>query len=179
MITLTEWLKNPPKQVVKYPESILRNTTYLVLSFNDELKRVVDTMFSLMYTFGGVGISGPQVGLPYKIFVINQTGDWQNKSEEKVFINPEVISYGLRKNHSQEACLSLPGITGTIERSRRFLFSAHNIKGKVEKYAYESRLSRIVQHEIHHLDGILIIDKMSKTELKKFDETLKKMELPF
>ncbi len=176
MLTIDEWLDDVPRNVVKYPSRILRDENHLITTFDDKLKQLVNEMFAIMYDFKGVGLSSPQVGLNLKLFILNATGNPENPEQEKVFINPEVISYGIRKVESKEGCLSLPGVYGTIERSRRFLFSAYDLNGKKQKYAFEGMISKVCSHEFDHLSGILITDLMKKEELKLYESILLKLE---
>lgn len=174
---LKKWLENKPSSIIKYPDKILRSVAKSIDIFDDEttklLKDITNEMFNTMYTYNGVGLAAPQVGLPYKIIVCNATGNWTNGAEERVFINPEFISQSnLQKCEDIEGCLSLPEINSKIIRPKRFMFSACSIAGVKDKFAYVGRLSRILQHEIDHLNGILIIDKMKQEDLQVINHIL-------
>lgn len=176
MITLDEWFYSPPKKIVKYPDKILFEETHPILTFDSTLRKVVSKMFDIMYTFDGVGLAAPQVGLPYRIFVCNPTGRWEQTNEEHAFINPELIAYGARKSLEVEGCLSIPGVFGKISRPRKFMFSAYDANGKKDKFAFNDKLARVCQHEFDHLFQTLIINRMDQEDLKKHNHILNVLE---
>lgn len=153
-MNFTEFVANPPTEIVKYPAPILKQTALPVPEVNDEVRAAIAIMFRLMYEWHGVGLAAPQVGLPYQLFVAN------SGEKEHAFINPEVIHRGIRTASRVEGCLSLPGIHVAVERPHRFLFRALDAQGKMNKHAYEGLMGCICQHEYDHLHGILIIDKI-------------------
>lgn len=154
MFNMKNWLQNPPSEIVKIPNEILTTPTKPVedISLIPDIAKI---MFQLMYKFHGVGLAAPQVGLPYRFFVCNNNPS--NKSKEKIFINPEITFEGDRTRLMEESCLSIPNKSVVVERPNKVTFSYITIEGKQEKVTYEGLMSRIVQHEIDHLDGKLII----------------------
>lgn len=152
-MTLEEFINNPPTEIVKYPSAILREKAKPVGEVTETVRKATEIMLELMRKFGGIGLAAPQVGLPYRIFVVDH--------EPYFFIDPEVIHLGTRTSCEFEGCLSLPGIQIKIDRPKRFMFKAKTITGETKKYAYEGLMGRVSQHEYDHLNGILIIDKPS------------------
>lgn len=179
-MTVAEFLASPPKSVVLYPNEMLRRTCKPILmledTIKDEMRRVADVMFDLMYQNKGCGLAAPQVGLDIALFVVNPTGDRDRKDKEKVFINPEIFHYGPRMAGEIEGCLSLPGCTAIIDRPRKVMGRATHLDGTEEKFCYEGLMGRICQHEYDHLKGKMIIDMMSMLDMKRVRPALEKLE---
>lgn len=144
-------------QIVNYPAPILREVAQEVTEFDDWLRAVVEKMKLLMVESKGVGLAGPQVGLPLRIFVWSPEGEL---AESKAFINP-VISQERGKADSEEGCLSLPDIRAKITRFTHVKIEAVDEFGKPFEMDLDDFPARIVQHENDHLDGVLILDRMS------------------
>jgi peptide deformylase len=161
--------------IVHYPHPVLRYTSRPVVEIDEALRGAVREMFELMYDARGVGLAANQVGLPFRFFVLNLTADPEQKDEELVFINPEII-----KRHSsiedEEGCLSIPAVHGDVRRARKIKVQAYNLGGELMTYDAEDLFSRAVQHEIDHLDGKLFIDHLGllakhgiKDKLREFE----------
>ena len=104
-----------------------------------------------------MGLAANQVGLPYRFFILNLTADPEQKDQELVFINPEIV-----KRHSsiedEEGCLSLPGVYSKVRRAKKIKVRAFNLAGELVEHEADDLFSRAVQHETDHLDGKLFID---------------------
>lgn len=147
-----------------YPEPILRKPADPVAAFDDELKRIVDAMFERMFESRGVGLAAPQVGLKKRILVVNHSGDRQ---DDLVLVNPTITARGGTDTTYDEGCLSFPGIYAEIRRPDRCTVTAFDVQGnKIEK-EYDGFVSRIIQHEYDHLEGILLVDRMSPADKQK------------
>jgi peptide deformylase len=151
---MRDWLKNPPDKIVLYPDPILRQQTKPI-EINEDFDKVCAIMFELMYANKGIGLAAPQVGLPYQLFVINING------KECVFANPVLSIQGNRKIVHEEGCLSLPGVKGLVERPRTIRIEYEDRKGK-KVNQFDGLFSRVIQHEVDHILGILFIDKLYK-----------------
>ena len=113
-----------------------------------------------MYVAEGVGLAANQVGLPFQLFVMNPTGNNENKEEEYVFINPVI----LKKNGNvsdNEGCLSFPEIHADVIRSESIEVESISLSGEEQHFQWKDRLARIVQHEMDHLNGISFVDRLS------------------
>jgi peptide deformylase len=145
--------------IVKYPHPVLRFVSRPVERIDEDLKAVAREMFSLMYEAKGVGLAANQVGLPFRLFVLNVTADPEQQDEELVFINPEVV-----KRHSweddEEGCLSLPGLYSKVRRPKKVKVRAYNLAGAEVEFESDELFGRAMQHEIDHLDGKLFIDHL-------------------
>jgi peptide deformylase len=154
-------------EIVLYPHPALRWKSQPIREINADLRRTVEEMFELMYAAKGIGLAANQVGLPYRVFVLNLAGDKDVKEEEIVFVNPEILR---RKGttEAEEGCLSFPGMYGNVKRAAKVTVEAFNLKGECFEYALDDLAARAVQHETDHLDGVLFIDRLvdsSKREL--------------
>ena len=103
-------------KLVYYPDPMLRRPSAPVKEVTKELLEAIPQMFELMYGHRGIGLAGPQAGVPQRIVVANLFGDPKKKEEEKVFINPEILDRG-GVMAEEEGCLSLPGLSAKIRRA--------------------------------------------------------------
>ncbi|NLW31301.1 MAG: peptide deformylase [Fibrobacter sp.] len=160
-------------EVKIYGDPVLRKTAKPVEMFDDELKRFVEEMIQTMLIEDGAGLAAPQVGISRRIAVIDVTG---GEEEPVVIINPKIYYYSEDKESKEEGCLSLPGINLSVNRSVMVSVKAMDINGNeftIEKA--QGFLARALQHEIDHLDGIMIIDHVSVLQRKLISSKLKKM----
>lgn len=157
-------------RIVPYPHPALRHESRPVTQIDDSLRATVREMFDLMYASNGIGLAANQVGIPLRFFVLNLTADPEQRDQERVFINPEIV-----KRHSsienEEGCLSLPGLYSKIRRARKIKVRAFDLDGDPVELEADDLLGRAIQHETDHLDGRLFIDLLgplgrSSTALK-------------
>lgn len=151
----------------KKEAKFLRKPTLLVKK--EEIPQIlplVEKMKKILITTGGLGLSANQIGLNKKFFIA------QYKNKFYLLINPEIIKFSKKTEISEEGCLSIPGIVGFIKRAKKIVVKALDEKGKEIKIKAKDLLARIFQHEIDHLNGILIIDKAEKLyRIKNEDST--------
>lgn len=168
--------------IVKHPHPALRYASRPVERIDDELRAVVRAMFPLMYESRGVGLAANQVGLPFRIFILNVTADPEQKDQERVFINPEIV-----KRHSwadeEEGCLSLPGLYAKVRRPKKVRVRAFDLAGEQVEVEADDLLGRALQHETDHLDGKLFIDYLGplarhniKGAIREFEAEFKKAQ---
>lgn len=136
-------------------------------------------MLDMMYQGDGVGLAANQVDLPYRIFVMNPTGDPAQKDQEFVLLNPEILSRKGGMEEKEEGCLSLPGVYAPVRRSTKIVLSAYNLQGQEVRYELEGLAARAAQHEIDHLDGVLFIDRLSPAALAEVRKKLLELEQEF
>lgn len=159
-------------EILKYPEKVLKQKAAPVTSVDKELKALIDNMVETMYAAPGVGLAAPQIGVSKRIAVIDVSTKGA-KMPLLVLINPELV----RKEGSiefEEGCLSLPGFTAKIERAERLLVRALDLDGKPFEVESEGLLSIALQHEMDHLDGILLIDRISPLKREFFKKRIQK-----
>ena len=153
-------------QVVHYPEPVLRKRAEDV-EIDDAVRETVAAMFRTMYEDQGVGLAAPQVGLKQRILVVNPTGDSSKPEEELALINPTIVDRSGPPTHMEEGCLSFPGIYADVERPDRCTVKAFTPDGEAVEREFEGFLSRVIQHEYDHLEGVLLVDRMSPADKVK------------
>jgi peptide deformylase len=165
-------------RIVPYPHPALRYESRPVTQIDDELRSKVRAMFELMYESRGIGLAANQVALPYRFFVMNLTADPEQKDQEQVFINPEII-----KRHSsiedEEGCLSFPGLYFNVRRARKIKIRAFDLAGELIEVEAEDLLSRALQHETDHLAGRLYIDTLGPLGRASVQAKLREFETKF
>ena len=149
-------------EIVKVPDPILKKKL-APLSGGDfknqqKLKDLIQEMKETMIKNNGIGLSANQVGIDKSFFVAT----WNNKFY--AFFNPEIIKHSEEEVLSEEGCLSIPGIIATVPRYKNITIKAQKIDGKETKLKVYGMLAIIFQHEIDHLNGILITDKAKETK---------------
>lgn len=142
---------------------------------DEELRRVAAAMFEIMYRARGIGLAAPQAGLDRRIIVANLGGGPERKEGEQVFINPEILDRA-GEICEDEGCLSLPGMSVKIPRAERVEVRYRDLDGKEIRRPAEGLEAKLFQHEIDHLDGVLIIDKMTSADRKQWAPFLKGLE---
>jgi peptide deformylase len=126
-----------------------------VEDFDDDLRRLVDRMKSLMVDAVGVGLAATQVGIVRRLFVFDQG----NGHGAAALVNPVVVNRSEEVETADEGCLSLQGVLVPVERAASVRIEGKDERGKDVAYDLEANPARCVQHELDHLDGVLIIDR--------------------
>ncbi len=152
------------RKIITYPEPSLRLKAKTVTKFDKEFQTLVDDMLETMRDAPGVGLAAPQIGESLRLVVIeyNESDDEDAKPKRYVLVNPEFVKRSEETVSDVEACLSLPGLAGEVERNEAVTVKAQNRFGKPIKVRAEAWLARIFQHEIDHLDGVLYIDRATR-----------------
>jgi len=135
-----------------------------VKAIDAEVRELAAGMLKTMYESRGVGLAAPQVGVSRRLIVVN-VGAAPEKGEEIVLVNPETVEFGEDRAEDEEGCLSLPGITRMVSRPGVVVVRGMGLDGAVREIEAEGMLSRVLQHEIDHLDGILFISKVSPADM--------------
>ncbi|MFI4859418.1 MAG: peptide deformylase [Phycisphaerales bacterium JB063] len=159
--------------IVHYPAPVLREAAKPVPEVTDEVRAVAQKMIELMHAAPGVGLAAPQVGLPWRMFVANPTGE---PGDDRVYINPVIVATAGGKTARDEGCLSLPQITVEVVRPEQATIRATDLDGNAFEQSADDLLARIWQHEYDHLDGVLIIDKMSTIDRMANKRALRALE---
>jgi peptide deformylase len=165
-------------EMVYYPDPRLRERSKEITKIPAELKKQIPEMFEVMYRHRGIGLAGPQVGVLQRIIVANIKGDPKEKETERVFINPQIVKKSGTMNE-EEGCLSLPGLNAKIKRSSDLVVQFFDLDGQAWEMEVDGLYAKLFQHEIDHLDGVLMIDKMSAADLKAWKPLLAEMEEDF
>lgn len=145
-------------EIVYFPDPVLRERCRSVEVFDDRLAGLARRMEVLMQEASGVGLAAPQVGIPFRMFICNATGE---PEDAQVWVNP-VLSGLEGLEEAEEGCLSIPGVTVLKRRAGRAVIDGFDLKGRAIRGEASELVARIWQHELDHLDGVLVIDGMSE-----------------
>ena len=145
-------------RIVNYPAPILRQQAERIEKITSETQAVAMGMLALMHEAAGIGLAAPQVGLSWRLFVANPTGD---PGDDQIFINPELVAPSRELVDQEEGCLSLPDVRAVIRRPLALTIRALNFDGQPFEFTSDELSARIWQHEYDHLEGILILQRMS------------------
>ena len=159
------------RKIITEPDIILRKKSVNLEKVDDELRELMDDMLETMYAAPGIGLAGVQVGILKRLIVIDVSRDKEKKSP-LFLINPEIISKSSNTSVYEEGCLSLPGYFAEIERPAECQIEYIDYYGKKKEMNASGLLATCIQHEVDHLNGILIIDYLSKL---KRDMIIKKL----
>ena len=148
---------------------VLHQKAKRVSQVDRTIQRLIDDMIETMRAAPGVGLAGPQVGLPLRLAVI------EVDDEVTVIVNPEITKL-VGEVELDEGCLSIPGFWGTVKRAEKVTVKAKDRNGKDFRLTAEGLLAQALQHEIDHLDGMLYVDRMESLEKLKRSEPIRKLE---
>jgi peptide deformylase len=150
----------------------LREECTEVPSVDDEIRDLVDDLIETMYAAEGIGLAAPQVGVPLRVFVYDVRED---DVEPGVLINPRIVEASGRQRE-EEGCLSIPGLSEVVERKARITVEGLDRDGNQVRFDAEGLLSRCLQHEQDHLDGVLFIDRVSPLKRRMLLKKWSKMD---
>ena len=162
------------REILEYPDPRLREVAKPVDKVTDEIKKLCEDMAETMYDAPGVGLAATQIGVPLRIFVIDIAAE-DEPSELRVFINPDIYEKDGVQTWN-EGCLSFPGVSEEIKRANTVRVRALDAKGKEFDLAADGLLAVAIQHENDHLDGILMIDKLSAIKKRMMSRKLVKRQ---
>ncbi|MEA3432317.1 MAG: peptide deformylase [candidate division WOR-3 bacterium] len=145
-----------------YPDPVLKEKSSLVSIFDERLQNIATSMVQFMQKFNGIGLAAPQIGISERIIVVDVG------QKPLYIVNPE-ITESKGKDIFEEGCLSIPGAFIQIKRPFRVDVRGYDINGKEIHIKAKDLLARVIQHEIDHLNGRLIIDFLSREERLKFN----------
>jgi len=140
-------------RIRQYGDTVLRMKAREVEAFDDDLERLVERMTELMHEANGVGLAATQVGVLRRLFVFVDEG------EDRVLVNPTIAKRSKDIEVDDEGCLSLREVLVPVERAKSVTIEGVDTKGEPVTFQLELPVSRVVQHELDHLDGVLIIDR--------------------
>lgn len=159
-------------KIVRMGDPVLRTVARPVDEFDGELREEISWMGQLMHDALGVGLAAPQVGISHRLFVYRVEPD----SPIVAVINPELEWTGDDTELGEEGCLSIPGIQVDVERPVHVRVGGLDANGDVVHIEAEGLEARVIQHEMDHLDGVLILDRTSKDERKAAMRKLRDLE---
>ncbi|MFQ3575943.1 MAG: peptide deformylase [Cytophagales bacterium] len=155
--------------VVAYGDPVLRKKADELNPKAEFLPKLIEDMFETMYNASGVGLAAPQVGLPYRLFVIDADAmDKENiKGMKKVFLNPLILSEEGEEWDFEEGCLSIPGIRKNVSRKAKITIEYVDCQtGKKLTETYDGLVARVIQHEYDHIEGVVFVDRLTSLQKK-------------
>ncbi len=153
-------------------DPVLREMCREVEAVDDEVRTLVDDLLETMYAADGIGLAAPQIGVPLRVFVYDVRDD---EIEPGVLVNPRIVE-STGRQREVEGCLSIPGLDEVVERSDRIVVEGLNREGEFVRVEADGLLSRCLQHENDHLDGILFIDRVSPLKRRMLLKKWSKMD---
>jgi peptide deformylase len=150
-------------QIRQYPDVALRMKAREIDAFAEELMQLVERMQMLLRDAQGVGLAATQLGMLRRVFVFQEDAD----GAVHAVVNPQLLDPSAEKETDEEGCLSLPEVRVPVERSLRVVVAGKDPSGKDVRHELEGLGARVVQHELDHLDGVLIIDRTDDEHRKQ------------
>jgi peptide deformylase len=142
-------------QIRQYPDAVLRMRAHEVDRFDETLARLAERMTELMHDARGVGLAATQVGVLQRLFVFQA----DEEDEVRAVVNPQITARSEELESGDEGCLSLQGVLVPVERSLSVTLEGQDLEGKPLRLELEELPARVVQHELDHLDGTLMIER--------------------
>jgi len=160
------------REILKYPNPLLKKRSEEVDQIDGEIKRLVQDMIETMYDAGGVGLAAPQVGISRRVIVVDVS---PIDPQQALFamINPEIVSEEGEVDH-EEGCLSVPDCLEKVKRREKVRVRGTSLEGGEVEISGEGMLAFALQHELDHLNGILILDRVSPLRRDIYRRKVKK-----
>ena len=158
-------------QIRQYPDPALRMTAAEVEAFDDDLRSLAARMFRLMDDASGIGLAATQVGVVRRMFVCRLGED--DEAEPHAFVNPVITTVGDERESGDEGCLSMQGVLVPVERATTLTLEARDLAGQPVRVELKDLDARVVQHELDHLDGVLILDRTTDEARREALATLR------
>jgi len=165
----------PELKIVRYPDPRLREMCSEVEGVSDKLRQIVERMFELMFAARGVGLAAPQIGTTVRLFVASPSFE---DDDRRVYINPRITTVEGSQD-GDEGCLSFPGISSRVKRYNFATIQAMDLDGNIFEETGEELTARIFQHELDHLNGTLLVDRMGSVAKLANRRALKELEEEF
>ena len=162
------------RKILKFPDQDLRIKAKPVETFDKELKTLTDDMFETMHSVNGIGLAATQIGVAKQVAVIDISPE---KNEPLVIVNPKIqILDPSKKEDYDDGCLSVPGFFETISRPSDIKLSYQDLNGKKQEIKPEGLLTKVVQHELDHLNGRLFVDHISELKRRRIRNKIVKQK---
>lgn len=163
-------------KIVNFPNKALMTKSSDVVEFNEELKKITEDMTSLMYEKQGIGLAANQVAILQNIIIMD-CKNLPNRESLYVFVNPKIIFESNALTSYKEGCLSFPSLFVDINRPNEVKVQWQTITGETKEQTFTGLEATCIQHEIDHINGIVFVDRLSKTKrqmsLTKYSKSVK------
>lgn len=147
--------------IITLPDPLLRQTSTPLERVDDETRKLMDDMLETMYAAPGIGLAAIQVAIPKRIIVVD-TSDNEEERNPIAMVNPQIVEKSDEQRSYEEGCLSLPDVLVEIDRPKAITVNYLDREGEPQTLEADDLLATVIQHEVDHLDGKLIIDFLSR-----------------
>ncbi len=161
-------------QILEYPDPRLRTRAKPVEVFDSALARVVGDMLETMYTAPGIGLAAIQIGAPKRVIVMDLARQ-DEEPQPRYYVNPEILWASEETAPYEEGCLSVPGLSWDIVRPKEVLLKGYDLQGNEIEVEADEILARCFQHEMDHLDGILLLERLDADTRKSAMKTIREL----
>lgn len=164
-----------------YGDPVLRKKCKPVKEINDDIRQLAQDLIETVLDCDGAGLSAPQVGRLYRIFVIRYSNELDQKglpilSSPEIYINPKISNPSSEVVSYNEGCLSIPGIYESVSRPYEITVEYMDLDGKIHKEVAINWRARVIMHENDHLNGVLFIDRIDPNLKKKIEGALRELK---
>ena len=164
-------VKNPPLEIHHLGDRVLRQPAKRIAKIDDSVRQLAREMLQTMYSSDGIGLAAPQVAVNRQLIVIDCEPD-NAANPPLILINPKIIAASKALCNAEEGCLSIPGVYLDVIRPKAIEVTFKDENGRPQKIKVDGLLSRVIQHEMDHLTGVLFVDRVENNlvlaeELKK------------
>jgi peptide deformylase len=161
-------------QIRQYPDAVLRMRARDVDRFDDDLERLAAKMAQLMHDARGVGLAATQVGVLQRLFVFQVA----EEDDVTTIVNPEITQRAEETEIADEGCLSLQGVLVPVERAISVTIEGQDVRGEPLRLELDEMDARVVQHELDHLDGVLMLERTDDESRREALATLRRTITP-
>ena len=163
-------------KIAKLGHPVLLKKTNEISNLNDvDLKKIIYDMSETMIDANGIGLAAPQVHLSHRFFIFrNPNIEEDEKIKISVLINPKIENISDETEDDWEGCLSIPGMSGLVRRSKKIKYSAIDLKGEKVSGEVEGLHARVIQHEFDHLNGILYTSRLADKRAFGYSDEIEK-----
>jgi peptide deformylase len=167
--------ENKQLKIYKYGDDVLRLKAKEIENLNGQIARLVaDMTYTMHHTKTAIGLAAPQVGESLRLSVIDLSMG-ENPEDLIVLLNPEILE-GEGNETGDEGCLSFPGISVSVNRKAKIFLKNFDMNGKEIRQEVDGFLARVIQHEIDHLDGTLIIDRVTSLKRQFMKKEIRRLQ---
>jgi peptide deformylase len=167
--------------IYAYGQPVLKKKAEPIAPDYPELQTLIENMYDTMYHAKGVGLAAPQVGLSIRLFLVDtvqlkeKDKEMQGDGIRQVFINAEILEFGGKEEPYEEGCLSIPNITGDVERPAQVRVRYQNEQFEVKEEVFTGFEARVIQHEYDHIEGVLFTEKLKPLKRNLIRRKLEKI----
>ena len=163
-------------KIAKLGHPVLLKKTNEISNLNDiDLKKIIYDMSETMIDANGIGLAAPQVHLSHRLFIYrNPDIEEEEKIKVSVLINPKIENISDETEDDWEGCLSIPGMSGLVRRSKKIKYSAIDLKGEKVSGEVDGLHARVIQHEFDHLNGILYTSRLADKRAFGYSDEIEK-----